>query len=463
MDSSGRSNTRQERLKQRLKLLEEHHLIRMAQLDDESRQLRQEYERSLEQIELHFKAKMVKVSKKRSGEDVGEIVPVEQISLSDGTLHKLIFSSSAKSDGTGPDSRCPNIQIAQPNILSHCKTGTEYENEGPHTISSPEFPDEIDEIVQSKKQSAVQLQVFCTVNVRSSLTSMVQNDQSGGVDGAHLSSESNRSRSMGQTEIVDTTNTNVVQLYSCSENEVLAEENVVGSYGLLATFDQVVCITNTPTVTQSEAIPKHSFSLTQYYSMQEHFTSNSRFAKSEPKQNIVILPSASANSKKVAVEMGSLFIDEYCFIQLLAIDRLFVVFASYDDCHPQSSTDGVEFDPGGFNTGCQRGLLLLKRWMSVNCLRYSPRFSNIFTRVVEKHTPTSWSVTNHGHLNRSPSQNTTQSAYGNRHTHDGKEVNIVFCDQITIEFDCFIGAGKLKLMLLNGKSSMSSVSISLAL
>ncbi|XP_062559889.1 uncharacterized protein LOC134224529 [Armigeres subalbatus] len=92
--SYGSSIARKKRLMQRLKLLEEQHVRRMAQFQKESRRSRQEYERQLEAIDWATKEAIRKIRMKedrcktnkdmqrtyRSGEDVKKVEPVEYTS-----------------------------------------------------------------------------------------------------------------------------------------------------------------------------------------------------------------------------------------------------------------------------------------------------------------------------------------------------------------------------------------------
>lgn len=97
------SNIRKERIKRRLKLLEEEHQRRMAMYDEVSRQSRLEYQRKLEEIDqaAKYAARRIKLQydaesytnkiRCNGREDVSEKKPVQHNSLSEGTLsnHQL--------------------------------------------------------------------------------------------------------------------------------------------------------------------------------------------------------------------------------------------------------------------------------------------------------------------------------------------------------------------------------------
>ena len=249
---------------------------------------------------------------------------------------------------------------------------------------------------------------------------------------------------MGQTGIVDTTNTNVAEFDLYSENGG-ADENVVDSYDLLASVYQVVRITNTPImVTQTGAISKHNFSqieLTQHYSLHEHSSSYNRLAKRDPKQKSAILTSASAtlaygSSNKFAVGTGSLIIEECSSIRSHTIGQPSVAFASYNnDFHPQ---DGMEFDPGGSNIKSRRGLVLVKRRMTVKNWRI------IVTRIVGKNIPSSVGVSEELRSSTSQCREMIESACA-----DNQNITaVVLC------------IGKSKLLVWKDKVSMSLETIS---
>ncbi|XP_062716547.1 uncharacterized protein LOC134291980 [Aedes albopictus] len=357
MDSGDTSSIRKKSIKERLRLLEQQHLIRITQLEEEGRRSRQAYERSVERIEqatakaitkikLHCKAKRDARARTSERENVGETLPVVHSSFSDGTLVESICSPPVQCDGIASAPHRPSIQIVRPNALRHFIPGTENDEEDLHTTFSPELAGGIDAIenFRSKEGSSMQTVLHSTVGVKSCFHSTV-----------HLEtlSKSNSSRSMGQPEIVNITTTIVDQSLNA---------------------EKAYSVTKPITVTQIKIETNCDYpeqELSHHSSLLEYIASRSRMCKGEPIRKIVVVALFTCDSSRSnVVEMDSLMVSKYSSIPTETVGRVFVAEKMDFDgrCDPLRKIDSIGFDPGGLKNGAQVKLVLVKRPICVNYL-----------------------------------------------------------------------------------------------
>lgn len=334
MDFSKASSIRKERIKDRIKLLEQQHLLRIAELDEQSRRSREEYQRSVEQIEqatkeavrrieLHYKAKRDARLRKCSRENVDETMPVKYNSFSDGTLAKSLHSPSVQIDRVGSDSQWPSINIVQPNVFPY--TATENDDDDQYIISGPEMLDEIGEIenFRSKEESTVQTVMHFTVGVKSSFQSIIQ-CESCSVDKIHTLSKSSSSRSMGQSEMVN-----------IASPLCITQERAESRYGHA----------------QADLIYQY------HYYLPEDKILHTRKCN---KNNTHIRPALTVykSRKYAAIKMSSVITMGNRFIQALMINIFAGVevmdYASYYGRCQLRRTGCMGFDPGGLDVTAQR-------------------------------------------------------------------------------------------------------------
>lgn len=406
MDSNGRCATRNERIKLRLKLLEERHLQSMAQYEEAIRHSQEQYARSLEQIEQATKEAAKKLGEhrrsKRSAkvmehcrEDVGEVMPVAHDSLSDRTLPEYTCGSSPLVDGIRPSHHYSTQQVVQSSRALHTTATTEDVELALRQMSTQEVVRKLpyeNVKLRSKEQAAVQPENPATAYFRWSFSNTVVYDPIRDSDEIFIPSQSNCFPSVARTEEANTATTKVFQLDVCPKLKVVVNKQRKHSVWTLRKYDKTKRLfygyvvskllridnrninygllagrgawkTNTIPVTQVASEFNNDYANTKptcYNHLPEHYTSKSRMYKREPIRKTVTIRHVSStytSSRCTTDGVVPIVIFVNSFVRLRGNGRVLefevVDCISREGYNLLRSTEGSGFDPGGSNISTQ--------------------------------------------------------------------------------------------------------------